>query len=42
MVDAYDKLQRLHARESLDRSKIRPILQTFIAAIEQWVDALEL
>ena len=42
MVEAYEDLQKLHARQSLDRSRVRPILQTFIAAVEQWIDALEL
>lgn len=42
MVDAYNDLQKLRARGPLERHHARAILQTFIAAIDQWVDALDL
>lgn len=41
-VAAYGDLQKLHARGPLERHHARAILQTFIAAIDQWVDALDL
>jgi hypothetical protein len=42
LVAAYGELQLLHARERIERLRARAILQTFMAAIEQWVDALNL
>ena len=42
MVAAYGDLQKLHARGPIERHHARAILQTFLAAIDQWVDALDL
>jgi hypothetical protein len=42
MVSGYGRLQELHAREAIDREHARAVLRTFMAAIEQWIDALGL
>lgn len=41
-ADEYNELQRLHVREPIDRQRARGVLKTFMATMEQWVDALEL
>lgn len=42
MVAAYGDLQKLHTRGPIPRPYTRAVLQTFLAAIDQWIDALEL
>jgi hypothetical protein len=41
-VDVYGQLQRLHARAPIGHERAREVLQTFLATVEQWIDALEL
>ena len=41
-IETYGQLQELHARQRLDRDRARVVLQTFIAMMQQWVDALQL
>jgi hypothetical protein len=42
LVQAYDDLQVLHARRPIERERAYAILKTFMAAMEEWIDALEL
>jgi hypothetical protein len=42
VLKVYDRLNMLHARQSLTPAAVREVLLAMQAVIEQWVDAIEL